>query len=100
MFRDLDVPLTMRGFLGMVNYTYMWFRPGGRSSAAEVSQAFSDIFLHGILAEPCLPDGSSRAAEKPRPAAIARRTRPQSAAKRTAANAVGDKKRGRNPTRA
>jgi AcrR family transcriptional regulator len=84
VFRELDVPLTMRGFLGMINYTYMWLRAEGRSSAAEVSQAFSDIFLHGILAEPCLPDGTSKAAaKKPRAVTTARQTRTQAGARRS-----------------
>jgi TetR/AcrR family transcriptional regulator, cholesterol catabolism regulator len=56
VFRRLDVPLTMRGFLGMLNYSYMWLRRDGRHSASEVSRAFCDIFMHGILSEPSLSD--------------------------------------------
>lgn len=100
VFRELDVPLTMRGFLGMINYTYMWLRAEGRSSAAEVSQAFSDIFLHGILAEPCLPDGTSKAAaKKPRAVTTARQTRTQAGAKRTPGENAPDKKHRRSQTK-
>jgi TetR/AcrR family transcriptional regulator, cholesterol catabolism regulator len=95
VFRDLDAPLTMRGFLGMINYTYMWLRPGGRSSAVEVSQAFSDIFLHGILAEPRLPDAKAKARPKPRSATTARRKPAPNGAKPSAAKTPKDNRRRR-----
>ena len=53
-FREIDVGLAMRGFLGMINYTYVWLRARGRTSAEEVSDAFADILLHGVLADPGL----------------------------------------------
>jgi AcrR family transcriptional regulator len=51
-FRDLDERSTMRGFLGMINYTYQWLNPAGRTPASEIGERFVDIFLHGILAKP------------------------------------------------
>jgi AcrR family transcriptional regulator len=51
-FRDLDEGTTLRGFLGMINYTYQWLNPQGRISPSEVAERFVDIFLHGILAKP------------------------------------------------
>lgn len=47
-FRDVDVWLTARAWLGMHNYTYLWLRAGGRVSAGDAAEPFADIFLHGI----------------------------------------------------
>lgn len=47
-FRSVDPRLTTLAWLGMHNYTYLWFKPGGRVSAREVGEVFSDIFIHGI----------------------------------------------------
>ena len=47
-FRDLDPWLTARAWLGMINYTYLWLRPGGAMSARDVAKPFAEIFLRGI----------------------------------------------------
>jgi AcrR family transcriptional regulator len=47
-FRDLDVWLTARAWLGMHNYTYLWLHPGGRLSARDVAKPFGEIFMRGI----------------------------------------------------
>ena len=47
-FREVDVWLTARAWLGMHNYTYLWLRAGGRVSARDAATPFADIFLHGI----------------------------------------------------
>jgi TetR/AcrR family transcriptional regulator, cholesterol catabolism regulator len=47
-FRDVDPRLTALAWLGMHNYTYLWLQPGGRLSARDVAQPFSDIFVSGI----------------------------------------------------
>lgn len=51
-FRDLEERSTMRGFLGMISYTYQWLNPAGRTPASDIADRFVDIFLHGILAKP------------------------------------------------
>ena len=48
----LDERTTMRGFLGMINYTYQWLNPRGRTSPVAVADSFVDIFLRGILTRP------------------------------------------------
>jgi AcrR family transcriptional regulator len=50
-FRVRDFPLAKLAFLGMINYSYQWFVPGGSRTAEEVADEFSRIFLHGILDE-------------------------------------------------
>jgi TetR/AcrR family transcriptional regulator, cholesterol catabolism regulator len=52
IFRPLDERTTMRGFLGMINYTYQWLNPRGRITPAAVADSFVDIFLRGILVDP------------------------------------------------
>ena len=47
-FNPLDARLTARAWLGMHNYTYLWLRPGGELSAADVADHFADVFLQGI----------------------------------------------------
>jgi AcrR family transcriptional regulator len=47
-FRDIDVWLTARAWLGMHNYTYLWLHPGGRLSARDVAKPFNEIFMRGI----------------------------------------------------
>ncbi|MGO9458201.1 MAG: TetR/AcrR family transcriptional regulator [Acidimicrobiales bacterium] len=49
-FRDLDPWLTSRAWLGMMNYTYLWLRPGGQLSARDVAKPFTEIFMRGIEA--------------------------------------------------
>jgi TetR/AcrR family transcriptional regulator, cholesterol catabolism regulator len=47
-FRDLDVWLTARAWLGLHNYTYLWLHPGGQLSARDVAKPFAEIFMRGI----------------------------------------------------
>lgn len=43
-----DASLATMAFLGMLNYTYQWYDPEGKSSPAEIADHFSSIFLHGV----------------------------------------------------
>ena len=47
----VDPKLTSRAWLGMHNYTYLWLKPGGELSAAEVADWFADIFIRGIATD-------------------------------------------------
>ncbi len=47
-FADLDPELTAMAVLGMCNWTYQWFRPGGALSAAEVAERFWELIRRGI----------------------------------------------------
>lgn len=44
-----DVRMYVMAFLGLHNWTYQWFVPGGRLSAEEVSDIFLRIYLNGIV---------------------------------------------------
>jgi AcrR family transcriptional regulator len=48
-FAVRDLRLTTLAFLGMINYSYQWYVPGGRFTAGQVTEDFSEIFLKGIL---------------------------------------------------
>ena len=50
VFEIRDLRLTLLAFLGMFNYSYHWFRTGGRISAERIADEFVEIFLRGIRA--------------------------------------------------
>jgi TetR/AcrR family transcriptional regulator, cholesterol catabolism regulator len=67
-----DVHLAALGWLGMHNYTYIWFQPGKRLTAARLATAFYDLFIQGISA-PALqvPTAPAASAGSPSPGAPA-----------------------------
>lgn len=50
-FRDVEPRLTALAWLGMHNYTYLWLKRDGATSAHDVARQFADIFVSGIRAE-------------------------------------------------
>jgi AcrR family transcriptional regulator len=60
-FRDLDPRLTALAWLGMHNYTYLWFKDSGPLSAREVARRFADIFISGIATTEPATTGRRRA---------------------------------------
>jgi TetR/AcrR family transcriptional regulator, cholesterol catabolism regulator len=51
---DLDPKVTALGILGMVNWIYQWYRPGGGRSARAIAEAYADFAVAGVA---CSPDG-------------------------------------------
>ena len=49
MFSVPDQKMAGMALLGMINYTYQWFDPGGRVSADELADQMTSIFLHGVM---------------------------------------------------
>ena len=47
--KDLDPKLAAFALLGMLNWTYQWYQPGGSNSREDITKNFQDIFLRGIL---------------------------------------------------
>jgi AcrR family transcriptional regulator len=47
--RRVDPSIAAFALLGMVNWTYQWYRPGGRLDAAELADAMTDFYLKGLL---------------------------------------------------
>jgi len=50
VFDIKDQRIALLGFLGMINYSYQWYRPGGRGKPDEIADQFCDIFLEGVKA--------------------------------------------------
>jgi AcrR family transcriptional regulator len=50
-----DVPMTVRGLLGVLNWTITWYRPNGALSPEQIADHFSEMFLEGIR-RPTSPD--------------------------------------------
>jgi TetR/AcrR family transcriptional regulator, cholesterol catabolism regulator len=48
-FRDLPPRLVVFAVLGMVNWLYKWYNPGGRWGAEEISSAFLTLLEDGLL---------------------------------------------------
>ncbi len=44
-----DIPLTVRGLMGAMNWTITWYRPDGKLSIEQVSDYFANMFLRGIV---------------------------------------------------
>jgi AcrR family transcriptional regulator len=62
VFACEDVPLTVRGLMGVMNWTITWYRPDGPLSIDEISDGFANMFMNG-LRNPV--KGDSRLAEHP-----------------------------------
>lgn len=45
---DLPPRIILHSIFGMCNWTYKWFRPGGKLSPAEIGDIFAKIVLEGI----------------------------------------------------
>ena len=51
IFRPVDAKLATFAVLGSINWLARWYKAGGGSSAEEIGEAFSDVFLAGLLAK-------------------------------------------------
>jgi TetR/AcrR family transcriptional regulator, cholesterol catabolism regulator len=49
--KDVNPKLAAFALLGMLNWTYQWYKPSGSSSREEIVENFQHIFLHGILGD-------------------------------------------------
>jgi len=43
-----NIPLTVRGLMGVMNWTITWYRPAGELSIDEISDHFANVFLNGL----------------------------------------------------
>jgi len=49
---ELPVEITGMSIIGMVNWTYKWFKKDGTMTIEEIAKIFIDVILHSILTEP------------------------------------------------
>lgn len=54
-----DSRLAVHAWLGMHNYTYQWFRQGGRLSAFQIANHYHQVFLMGISTIPSASSSST-----------------------------------------
>lgn len=47
---DLDTAITVEAILGMVNWMFRWFKPGGRLTARSVADEFARLIEPGLVA--------------------------------------------------
>jgi AcrR family transcriptional regulator len=74
--RRVDPSVAAFALLGMVNWTYQWYRPGGRLGEVALADAMTDFYLNGLLAPsakrgapPRRPSLPGRGARRRNPAA-------------------------------
>jgi AcrR family transcriptional regulator len=48
--RRVDPSVAAFALLGMVNWTYQWYRPGGRLGEEDLADAMTEFYLRGLLA--------------------------------------------------
>ena len=49
VFHCSDPALTVRGLLGLLNWTLTWYRPKGDLSIEAIADQYVDLFYHGLL---------------------------------------------------
>jgi AcrR family transcriptional regulator len=50
--RPVDPTVAAFALLGMVNWSYQWFRAGGRLDEEQIAESMTRFFLHGLVADP------------------------------------------------
>jgi AcrR family transcriptional regulator len=65
--RPVDPTVAAYALLGMVNWTYQWFRPGGRLDEEGLADQMTDFYLHGLLRDEAAVEeaGTRRRARRP-----------------------------------
>jgi AcrR family transcriptional regulator len=43
-----DISMTVRGLMGVMNWTITWYRADGKLNIDEISDHFANVFLHGL----------------------------------------------------
>lgn len=53
---NISTSITSMSIIGMVNWSYKWYRPDGDLSMEEITEYFIDFILRGVLTEKVLQD--------------------------------------------
>jgi AcrR family transcriptional regulator len=67
VMRDIDPRVATFALLGMINWIYQWYGPGGRLRDTEIAEAYIDLFLGGLLRRDARDE---RAVDTPRAAPL------------------------------
>jgi AcrR family transcriptional regulator len=49
---DIDSGIATEAILGMVNWMFRWYKPGGRLTAAKVADQFAEVLERGLVTTP------------------------------------------------
>ena len=49
---EIDAKLAAISILGMLNWIYHWYRPGGSQTASEIAEAYADFVIAGLACSP------------------------------------------------
>lgn len=55
--KELPVEITGMAILGMVNWTYKWYKKDGPKEIDEIASIFVDLVLHSLLKQETIQDG-------------------------------------------
>jgi AcrR family transcriptional regulator len=69
--KDVDPKLTTLAILGMMNWTYQWYRVGGGMDSAAIGRQFADFALAGLACDPATHKAKHRSQLGKIPANIA-----------------------------
>ena len=73
VFRPVDTTVATFGLIGMVGWTYQWYRPGGRHTIEDIAAIFTDLVLAAVAAPSRTGDGPKAGSAAPRKAGSGRR---------------------------
>jgi AcrR family transcriptional regulator len=65
---DIDPKVSAIAVMGMLNWIYQWYRPGGGRSIGELAEGFSDLVVSGLACTPATHTPGHRSALHPLPA--------------------------------
>jgi len=49
IFACSDVPMAVRGLMGVMNWTLTWYDPRGSRSIEKIADQYADLLFHGLL---------------------------------------------------
>jgi TetR/AcrR family transcriptional regulator, cholesterol catabolism regulator len=67
---DIEPKLAAITVLGMMNWIYHWYKPGGELSAAEIASAYADFVIAGLACDRATHTPGHRRALHPLPAGL------------------------------
>ncbi|KKB42448.1 TetR/AcrR family transcriptional regulator [Bacillus thermotolerans] len=59
--KEVPAEIAAMSIIGMVNWTYKWFRKDGRFSIEEIGRIFNDLLIHSLVSEKGLQDSETQA---------------------------------------
>lgn len=51
VFTPMDIPLSVRALLGMMNWVVTWYKEMGMFTITEISDQYADLILNGFMAQ-------------------------------------------------